>query len=127
MNAELETNINQTFDWLQKTGGAIQDFATEQAPLYCREIVAWEFWNGLVGTIIGVVALTVGIISLFKFIKWMHEDDSEPNGRTLPALGLTLIGIVTGAVCLSDSPQRMIKAAVAPRLVIVEHLRGLKP
>lgn len=33
MNTETETNINQAIDWIQKTGGQIQDFAMEQPPL----------------------------------------------------------------------------------------------
>ena len=121
-----EQNINQAIDWLQKTGGQIQDFATEQAPLYCREVVAWELWGNVVSAIGCVVGL--GLISyLFKKTKaWINEEAEDCN----PAAIFLAIGMLLLSVFLTcgfvTSVGSAIKAAVAPRMVIIEHLRGIQ-
>jgi hypothetical protein len=125
MNPETEKNINETIDWLQQTGGQLQDFAAKQAPLYCREIVAWEFWNGLVLGTIGLLLLAVGGVALAKFLRWMREGDGEPNARTMTSMCIALMALTSGSCLLLSNTTRTIKAAVAPRLVIVEHLRQL--
>lgn len=125
MNPELEANVNEALDWLQKTGGAVQDFAVEQAPLYCREVVAWEFWSGAVFGGIGLVLMAIGLVALMKFIMWMKEDECEPNGRTVPAFFVTTGCLAVGVAMASSNIPKAVKATVAPRMVIVEHLRNL--
>ncbi len=55
MKGTTEENINEAIDWLQQTGGRIEDFAMEQAPLYCQEIIQWTFWSGIIGGLIGFI------------------------------------------------------------------------
>ena len=126
MTQETETNINEAIDWLQQTGGSIQSFALEQAPIYCREVVAWEFWSGTIYAVVGAVMTAVGVIAARKFIQWMHQDDGEPNGRTLSAFTVAIVGLSAGVIMVLENTPRAIKAAVSPRLVIVEHLAGLR-
>lgn len=123
MQPEIENNINEALGWLQKTGGQIQDLATEQAPLYCREVVAWEFWSSTFWASLAVVMLIAAAILLNwgrrVFIKDPWCDDSFVpivGGMTLAVVSLIMIGV--------NAPNA-IKATVAPRMVIVEHLRGL--
>jgi hypothetical protein len=125
MNTSTEQNINEAIDWLQQTGGKIQDFAAEQAPLYCREVVAWEFWNATVYLSIGIIVFFTCCIGLFlarKEIKksWDECDPGWPGCAALMALAA-----IGGLAMFADNIGTAIKAAVAPRLVIVEHLRGL--
>ena len=123
MNQETEKNINEAIDWLQETGASVQDFAVEQAPLYCREVVAWELWSGVAGGVLGIAVILVGLWLLRigrALIRCGNDCDAF-----LPMLGGVLASAI-GAIILSESTPRAIKAAVAPRMVIVEHLRGLK-
>ena len=125
MNESTEVNINEAIDWLQQTGGAIQDFAVEQAPLYCREVVAWEFWNSTILGSTGLFMFIIGVVAFVKFIRFMKEDDLEPNARTLTAAAAMVFGLFIGLILATDHIPRAIKATVAPRLVIVEHLKNL--
>ncbi len=127
MNPETEKNINEAIDWLQSTGGSIQDFASEQAPLYCQEVVRWELWSSAVGSAVGILMIVVGVVSGLLFVKFMREDEGEPNGRTLVTCGIMFLSLIFGLIASKDSAPRLIKALTAPRIVIVEHLRGLKP
>jgi hypothetical protein len=123
MNQETEKNINEAIDWLQETGASVQDFAVEQAPLYCREVVAWELWSGVAGGVLGIAVILVGLwlLSIGRALLRCGND----RDAFFPMLG-GIIASVVGSVILSGSASHAIKAAAAPRLVIVEHLRGMK-
>lgn len=126
MNQNTEQNINEAIDWLQQTGGAIQDFAAEQAPLYCREVVLWAFWEGVSWTSLGLIVSIVISVLLFRNRKWLKSeyDDVSPAGFFIPVFGT--VAIAVGLLVAAFNVTIVIKAKVAPRLVIVEHLRGLK-
>lgn len=126
MNEHTEKNINEAIDWLQQTGGSIQDFATTQAPLYCQEVVAWTFWIGLTGVLIGSLLLSLGSYCAFRFMKDLKDnDDSDLSGRGIVFLFSGLILFIVGSFTFGGGIADTIKAKVAPRIVIVEHLRGL--
>lgn len=126
MTPQTEENINEALNWLQETGSAVQDFALEQAPLYCQEVVAWMFWEGAIYSSAGLLLSIFGIVGLIKFLQWLPECDYEANEKTLPALIVTVIGIVAGPILIANNAPQTIKAAFAPRLVIVEHLMNLR-
>lgn len=128
MTLETEKNLNEAIDWLQQTGGSIQNFAAEQAPLYCREVVAWEFLAGVTGVIAGLFIL---IISTFLAREGMkihirnegksYFDKEDVSSWVIPAK----IGGFIGLVMVGLSSVTAVKAHVAPRIIIVEHLRGI--
>lgn len=123
-----ETNINEAIDWLQKTGASIQDFAVEQAPLYCREVVAWEFWSGIAFCSMGLAAIIIPLAAVYWFREWIEEDivsyKSSGVGGIFAIMG-SILSVLIGVVAIAHSAPQAIKACVAPRLIIVEHLRGL--
>jgi hypothetical protein len=125
MNEHTEQNINEAIDWLQQTGGSIQDFATTQAPLYCQEVVAWTFWMGFICTMIGTGVLVVGIYFTSRLPKWLKEDKGDPTARSIIAIFGGVLGLIIGGFTIASHLGDTIKAKVAPRIVIVEHLRGL--
>ena len=126
MNEQTETNINEAIDWLQQTGGSIQDFATEQAPLYCREVVAWELWHGAAFAAAGLVMLIFAAFAFKNLRKAFAPENKADSEVTVPGwFFATVIPAVLGTVLILVYGSSAIKAAVAPRVVIVEHLRGL--
>lgn len=122
MNQDTEKNINEAIDWLQQTGGQIQDFAVEQAPLYCREVVAWELWSGLVLVALGLGLLLVAVWLMKKGIAIYRGGGC---GEEIGPMILSIFAFIVGGFLLANGAGSSIKASVAPRLVIVEHLRGL--
>jgi hypothetical protein len=125
MTPETEQNINEAIDWLQKTGGAIQDFTAEQSPLYCKEVIAWELWSSVAGAVLGTVMFVTAIVALVIFVKGMRKYHGEPNGVTVSAIFIGIVCIVGGIALPMNYVPRAIKAIVAPRMVVVEHFRGL--
>jgi len=140
MNEQTEQNINEAIDWLQQTGGSIQDFATSQAPLYCQEVVAWTFWKGLTCTLIGVFLLVLCAIFAkqicpawrsFKESKEPLQYFEEPlryfeePWAAIRWSVLTVVFFILGFTFVCNNIGNTIKAKVAPRLVIVEHFKKL--
>lgn len=124
----MENNINGAIQWLQQTGGAVQDFAVEQVPLYCREVVAWQLWTGIAGVVAGMLILAAGGTLLRKGFAIMKEgkgkgycEREDPFGWMLPAIIL----LACGTMLVAGASLKAVKAYVAPRMVIVEHLRSL--
>jgi len=124
MTENTEQNVNEAIDWIQKTGGSLQDFAVEQAPLYCREIVAWELWSNL-STVIGMsLCLVVASVILRKLCSLFDEGGSADEPL---AYGI-LVTILASIVCFCffvGGVYGAVKAKVAPRIVIVEHLKEM--
>lgn len=126
MTPQTEENINEALNWLQETGSAVQDFALEQTPLYCQEVVAWAFWQNAIGAGFGLALLAVGIFCAYQLIKASRSDkDNEEFVMAISVIIGTLAlmgGIIATVIHLPDA----VKAAVSPRLVIVEHLMNLR-
>lgn len=124
MNEETESNLNEAIDWLQTTASSMQDFAVEQAPLYCQELVAWHLWEGITMVVLALVGLAIASIALKKAIPKAQVDEwAMTPPITIVASCLVAIFAV---ISLITGVHRSVKAAVSPRLVIVEHLRALK-
>lgn len=116
MNEHTEKNINEAIDWLQQTGGSIQDFAMEQAPIYCKELIRYELWTGAIWLTLALLMLIVGVVLTWRGLK----DDEE--GTICSGFALGIISLLVLVLCSGD----FVKAIVAPRVVIVEHLKSLK-
>jgi hypothetical protein len=120
-----QENITEAIKWLQTTAGQIQDFAVEQAPLYCQEIVAWTFWHAMAGIALGVAFILVPVIFIYNFRKVILRDLSDAGHVSFFAGVFGFFSLVAGVACICKSAPQAIKAHVAPRIVIIEHLQGL--
>ena len=122
----METqNLNEALDWLQATAGQIQNFAEAQTPLYCQEVVAWTFWYGLTFTIFGFLLFVVPFALAYRYRKDLKEIINGDGFAIGVLVMVAMLLLVPGfAVVMTNAPH-VIKAVVAPRLVIVEHLKGL--
>lgn len=129
MNNETEKNINQALDWLQKTGGAIQDFAVEQAPLYCREVIAWQLAASIAVMIFGLISLFTALAFFRKGVAVQKNNEGKSYSHTEDPFGWFFFASLFAALAVSlvfMGSITALKAHVAPRVVVVEHLQRLK-
>lgn len=124
MTEETEQNINETLTWLRDTGTSIQDFTLEQAPLYCQEVLAWQFWSGVLGASVCLLAFIAGCFSIRHFVK----EGNRTNWNGSPSMIITMIvgicGTVMGLSFFFPCSIQAAKAKIAPRAVLVEHFKG---
>jgi len=123
-------------DWLKGVGEKSAEFIERESPLLAQEIVAWHFWSNAVEACLGILFASVfAAASAYAFRKWMQmapisrDTPNEHDGKVL-ALGfgwgiLAAIAVLILAIHLTDGVWGMAKASCAPRLVIIENLKGL--
>ena len=124
MTQETEKNINEAINWLQQTGSAIQNFASEQSPIYFREVVEWVFWSSALSGGLGIVLVILGIVGAFKMKSWIDKIENHPSYTF--NIFATLLLLIFGTVLSCRQIPNAIKAKVAPRMVLIEHLTELR-
>jgi hypothetical protein len=139
MDDEVQKRLVESADhiikWAEQTGGKVEQFALEQAPLVCQEIVGWKMWSSLFLACVWVLIF----IAAALFAAWLRriavKDEALPedsqkmtwdNRCALHVISFLLVVLGTagliggGSACCYDA----VKAKVAPRLVILETLHG---
>lgn len=140
IDAATSDKVNELLRYVAdavKDGG---DAIKEQAPMVAREIVAYGFWSGAVGCAIGIAAIFVAFAAgllihshvkhakaNFKPYYKGNEFDPILDANSLIVIGGTmavLVGVVFGSVEVVSSVYPIVKTTVAPRLYVLDYLRG---
>jgi hypothetical protein len=121
---ELDKSAGELLDWLKTSAEAGSGFLVEQAPLYAQEVVAWQF---LCGVIFSVVFFAAALCFIAIAIRGFYRANANPRDEeaycnvSMFLLAVSVVLVVFGSMFTADA----IKAKVAPRVVIMEHVRGL--
>lgn len=123
MNEELKNQLTQ---FLEKALDVVNkgiDTAGEQIPALLQEIVYWQIGKNSFALLIAFVfcftAFVFGL-KLIKYSKCSHDADEETSGIILITVSI-IISFMTFAI----TGINIVQALVAPRLVILEYLKGL--
>ena len=114
MDNNLKDEISEkVLSWLQSG----EEFAIEQAPQLCSEIIAWEIVSSILGIAIGIVVLAVAI-------RWMYigysRDEEDPISEGIFVIGLGLFTV--GSAPFLVNLFFLLRVLISPRLVIVQYL-----
>lgn len=122
-----ETYGVEFLEWLKGAAVKGSDFIEEQAPLLARDIVNWELYSNGVFVVIGV-SLVIFCICLWRYIYLnlpvIDWDYPTPTNFRFMALILLAISVTVGGfVCTFEHLKPTIKAAAAPRLVVLDYVQ----
>lgn len=106
--------------WAQE-GGA---FVKEQAPLYAQEVLAWQFWVSILGAILGLLLIGFACYLAPK-AKARLEDYSGDEAVLVATVLFFLACAIVGPILLCVNVSTAVKVKVAPRVVVIEALRGV--
>lgn len=127
-SVELQERLIALLDYIGERAKTAEGFAMEQLPLVAREIVAWDFWSNLVGTLMGVVLLTLAayliILICRKAEDWLKQ--VEFPVPLVASLFIAFFSACGGFGFMSTYLMPFIKAATAPRLVVIDYVRSLR-
>lgn len=123
MNELTEQNMNEAIDWLQQRGSEVEAFALEQAPLYCQEVVAYQFWSHSIPLTIGVLVLFLAIYCTQFVYKNAKHDEQGDKCLILAVVGL--FSFITGITMFGCNIHQFTQSIVAPRMVVMEHISKL--
>lgn len=105
------------------------DKANTVVPETLQQIVAWEIWGNAIASIflaIVIVALIRIIVPLCKrFISDVANDDEAFILRGAVIVVCSVCVLVSLIHLLGESLPSLIKALIAPNLIIIEQLGGL--
>lgn len=96
-------------------------FAVEQAPLVAQEIIWWGIASGLLWMAFSAMCIAAIYWGIKKVIALDITD--EPHGFFMCFFGG--IGAMILAAVFANNVFQVAKASVAPRLYILEQLKGL--
>jgi hypothetical protein len=122
MNEEMQSKVLEYLQGMESRLGKAEGFVIEQAPLYVQELLVWHFWlyasTAIAAFIAGVALLIPCVLLVRHMIKQGDEGD-----RAFSICVSVLIMCLPVVIGLGTAKQA-IKAKVAPRLVVVEHIKG---
>lgn len=124
MNEEIQSKLVDYLDRIEQTVEAGGDFVATEAPLFVNELLAWTFWNNVIGGFSVLTILLLPIAVAWLAIREMRRDkDFEGPGWFLLAGAFAAALMICSISC--GQFQKAVKVKVAPRVVIVEQLSDL--
>ena len=123
MNNELQEALTA---FLTKSLDAVEkgvNMAGEQIPLVLQEIIQWQVCWSIVG-VIGLLLLIAVMLYFCRFFYVKNETENRYSEAGIISFFFGL-GALACVVPLAFVLFDLIKALVAPRLVIIEFLKGM--
>ena len=123
MNERLE----RLLDKMEKGLDAGVDFLGEQVPPYAEEILAWHFLAHTGSCVIMLLSACVLGRVAFKLMRpCLDELDKDWLDRSEPVIWGFIISCILTGCCLFISAWDGVQAAkakIAPRVVIIDHIK----
>lgn len=123
MNEELKNQLTQFLAKALNVAEKGIDTAGEQIPLVLQEIIQWQLWSS-----IGFIALSAAI-SAFGFAcaycLYRAHKRIESFDYLFGSVMVSLVALLVFLASLLFIVPTIIKVLTAPRLVIIEYLKGL--
>lgn len=126
MNEELQKKLVELINGAQKAGTEAFLFTKEQVPDVIQQLLVWKLTQGLLQGILGLIALT--LVGVFLFKIWFPDvkKDFEGNpgiqiGGGVAALVISIFGFV-GAI---EGFSVALKIWLAPKIFLIEYAATL--
>ncbi len=122
MNESLNSEL---VEWIKKGG----EFVESQAPQFASECAAWAFWGNVMNGSLWFVAISIIAGGLLWVGRWVrksevgHVDEWKHNwpGWYFAAALALVLAITVGLFHVVYAT----KAAIAPRVVVMEYLKSV--
>lgn len=117
MNDELQKKLIQ---WAEKIG----DIASEQLPDFAMQIVAYKIWVSYIWMTIGFsLAAVLGFIVVI-LILFLCFSDAKERDDLCGCIAIFLFAACFPLAVGGYNYTQVIKCEVAPKLVIIDYIRG---
>jgi hypothetical protein len=124
MNERLESLLSK----IEKSFDTGVDFLGEHASPYAQEVIAWHFWSNAITAVAFLAAsLVLGSLACFwvkraakELGKCILDQDGHPFVFAAITVALTA---VLAIFCLGHAASAA-KAKIAPRVIIIDHIKG---
>jgi hypothetical protein len=121
MDEQTKTLLAEYLKKLLQAAESGASFAAEQIPLVVQEKLAFDFWSSVMWATVSAISMVLVWYGYYKLNVMAEWDEETTAPTTVAAAFCTLPLLVVIFVNLSA----IIKIQVAPRLYIVEWLKGM--
>jgi hypothetical protein len=133
METDTQTQ-KEVFEYIKQLADKGGDFIASEAPKIGAEVVGWYYWSSVFGVIVGSIFLILAIIAIIYATILVRDKDTsigehKTNGSGLLCMvlyGLSFVGIGIATPLICINAYYAVKASVAPRLVILEVINGMR-
>lgn len=122
MKEQLEQELLSSMEVVKQYITKTAEFAGEQAPLVFEELIRFNLWYSGISALVGTFFILVADIWASAFI-YRSINETEEVYAQIATLGI--IPFVIGAVILANNLGTFIMCLTAPRLFVIEYLRGM--
>lgn len=123
MRNDTTERLDQLLDFVAQAASGTKDFVIEQAPMVAREIVAYTFWTSAIAVGFGLLCLVVAC-AMARWTYRSFNDSTTNDGREAIGLVLAIFATASALVMIGANVGPLIKSATAPRLVVIDYVRG---
>lgn len=131
--ATTQDRLNEALDFILQTAQDGKSFVLDQAPEVAKEIVAWEFWGSVARAAFCMAIFVIAMCVLFKAIGLVRREFGKNVFEQCEGLimGGILATVVSAVVCFVSGAGvgvnggLAIRAHVAPRLVVLDYVKGV--
>ena len=122
MNKDQE--IAALIEWVRMAAEKGQSFVETEAPLVASEILAWNFWCGMMMMSVPIIASLVVIFCSVRLYDACCKN--EEIGRPPEYLFTVLVSLICLIATLPAfaGATTVIKTVAAPRLVIIDYIKS---
>lgn len=106
--------------YLEKT----ESFMAKEVPGYLEEILTFGFYNEVLNIVLSVLFLLISVF-VIKYLIKISKNDNDFEASALVVVAC-FIGWIFCIVTLVNSTRDLMKIKTAPRVYLIDHVRGLK-
>jgi len=132
MSEQLQAALTKVLEGLLATAEKATDVGSEQLPFVIHEYLAWGLWSHSISLGVWLVvaaSLYTTAVSLRRSVKEYDTFDDVPHKlETAWIMGhyvLPCLGIFAAAFALAVHANAIVKILVAPRVYLIDALRGM--
>jgi hypothetical protein len=116
-----EAIIAKLAAYLEKT----EDFLITEVPLVAQELIQWHLWSHLIPMLIWCVIGTIGLLVANCIRKKIavKKEGGHYCGEEGADIMVFMVSLVILVVSLGVNLPEVIKAKVAPRVLLLEYLK----
>lgn len=123
----MNETVNQILTKIIESVTSVQNFVLEQAPDVIQQLLAWNFYFGLIWGILGALtSLTLICVFFKKFLPWADSLDRYDKDFVM-FLGSVIFGIfltISALVGICNLTEAL-KIYIAPKLWLIEYAAQL--
>lgn len=122
IDEQLKQKLLSYLDGIESKANDVGGFLQSEIPIYCQEYLSWHFWSSFIGFMSFVILWPAIAIPCAWFLrKYIKENEPDKAFPFAVVLFFSLVFTIPVTINLIE----LIKVVTAPRVVVVEHLRGL--